>query len=94
MRAVVPERLYLPMRIPEEHQVSAQEPQAHRLAPAHGFGRQGRVPVLPQALGRNQAAAVVGIMWLDKRRGTVALIAPGIAFPPAGIPTADLVECP
>jgi hypothetical protein len=50
--------------------------------------------VLPQALGRNQAAAVVRIMWLDERWGTVALIAPGIAFPPTRISTADLVECP
>jgi hypothetical protein len=94
MRAVVPERLHLAVGVPEEHQVSAQEPQAHRLAPAHGLGRQGRVPVLPQAPGRNQAAAVVRIMWLDERRRAVALIAPGVALPPARIPTADLVERP
>ena len=39
MRAVVPERLHLAVRIPEEHQISAQEPQAHRFAPAYGSGR-------------------------------------------------------
>jgi hypothetical protein len=94
MRAVVPEGLHLTVRIPEEYQVSTQKPQAHWLAPAHSFDGQGRVPVLLQALGRNQAAAVIGIMRLDERRGTVALIAPGIAFPPARIPAADLVECP
>jgi hypothetical protein len=33
-------------------------------------------------------------MWLDERRGTVALIASGIVFPPARIPAADFVECP
>ena len=62
--------------------------------PAHGSGRQSRIPVLPQALSRNQAAAIVGIMWLDERRRPVALIAPGIAFPPTRIPAADLLEGP
>jgi len=94
MRAVVPQGLHLAMRISEEHQVSAQEPQAHRLAPAHVFGREGRVPVLPQALGRNQAAAVVGVLRLDEQRWAIALIAPGILFPPARITAADFVERP
>ena len=69
MLVIVAERLHLAVRIPEAHRVRAQEPQAYRLAPAHNADRQGRVPVLLQALGRNQAAAVVRMMWLDERRG-------------------------
>jgi hypothetical protein len=94
MGAVVPEGLHLAMCIPEKHQIGAQDPEAHRLAPAHVFGRQGRVPVLPQAQRRNQAPSVVGVIGLDERRWVITLIASGIPFPSARIPAADLVECP